>query len=193
MSGAVVGLSDMHYALLTKDDDTGVTYGPVTAISKQAVSAKISPKTNSATLYADDGPIDTSSTIGEVDVTIQLADLPMEVRAALLGHTMGDDGVILEKTTDVAPYVAFGFRSRKSNGKYRYVWLLKGQFAPPEDDYQTQNGQTSYQQPSITGTFVMRAYDSAYQAIADEDTALFTTGSTWFTTVPGGTSGTTGT
>lgn len=38
----------------------------------------------------------------------------------------------------IAPTLALGFKSKKNNGKYRYVWLLKGKFELTADEYDTE-------------------------------------------------------
>ena len=38
------------------------------------------------------------------------------------------DGVLDERREGEKPYLAIGWRFLKANGKYRYVWLLKGSF-----------------------------------------------------------------
>ncbi|MCL6443927.1 MAG: phage tail protein [Alicyclobacillus sp.] len=189
MGSAVIGMDQIHYAVLTADDGTSITYDTIKTIPG-AVSAKITTNVNSATNYGDDGPLETASVTTGITVDIQVADLPMEARADLLGNTLSTtDGTLTEKGTDLAPYVAFGFRSRKANGKYRYVWLVKGRFTPPEDDYQTKNDNITFQNPSISGTFVARLTDNVLRVMGDEDTTGFTGGSTWFDKVPGDTSG----
>ncbi|GMA48663.1 hypothetical protein GCM10025857_39730 [Alicyclobacillus contaminans] len=181
---AQVGLRNVHYAILTKDDETGVTYSTIKPIPG-VVTAKIQPKSNSATLYADDGPAETATTLGEIDADFEFSDLPVDIQADLLGHTVGSDGVLLKKSTDVAPYVAIGFVSQKSTGKDLYVWMLKGKAQVPEADFKTKEDKPDFGTTTLSFTFVRRNYDDAYQAVGDEDNATFTTGSTWFNSVPG--------
>lgn len=181
--GILIGLRDLHYAILISDDpNTGAVYEKPVRIA-QAINAKISPKQNTETLYADDGPFVTVASMGEVDVELEVSDLPLEVQAALLGHTISN-GVMIKKSTDIAPEVAIGFRSVKSNGKYRYVWLLKGKFHLPEEDYATKADKISFNTPKLKGTFVKRL-DDVWQYVADEDSLDFdpTIASSWFTSV----------
>jgi phi13 family phage major tail protein len=181
MAGVRVGLRDLHYALLTKDDETGVTYQDPVKIAG-AINAKISPKSNTETLYADDGPAETATSLGEIEVELEVKDLPLSVQAALLGHTVSN-GVMIKNAGDTAPYVAMGFRSKKSNGKYRYVWLYKGKFELPEEEFATQEDKPKFQTPKIKGTFIKREYDGAWQAVGDEDETGFTAGASWFDAV----------
>ncbi|SKA89706.1 phage major tail protein, phi13 family [Clostridium sp. USBA 49] len=172
-----IGMKDLYYAKLTKDDKTGVTYETPELISG-AISAKISPKSDTQTLYADDGAFETTSQLSEITVEIEMADLPLTAQSELLGHTL-TEGVLEAKNTDVAPYVAIGFRALKSNGKYRYYWLLKGKFEIPDDESQTKEDKAKFQTAKIKGTFVSRIYDGKWKLVGDEDeTGFDATG--WF-------------
>lgn len=178
----IVGVSNLHYALLTDDDENGASYSaPVRMVG--AIEIDIKPSVESATLFADDGPAETASTLGEIEVTINLADLPHAAQAAVLGHTLGADGVLLAKSTDSPPYLAIGFEALKANGKKRFVWLPKGKFQLPEENYKTKGENVEFQTPSITAKFVKRVYDTLWKKTADEDNTGYvsTTGDNWYT------------
>lgn len=179
--GVQVGLKDLHYAILTQDDANGVAYDTPVKIAG-AINATISPTTNTETMYADDGPAEVATALGEISVELQVKDLPLDAQAALLGHTVSN-GMLVKKATDQAPYVAIGFKSIKSNGKYRFVWLYKGKFTTPEQEYQTKEDAPTFQTPTISGSFVKRDFDEAWQVVGDEDMVGFTLASTWFNSV----------
>ena len=162
---------------------TGVSYAVPVKVPG-LVSADIKPGGNTDTLNADDGPYETASVLGDIDVTIEMADLPLSVQAALLGHTV-TDGVMIEKTTDVAPYVAIMFESEKANGSVRYIKLLKGKFSTPESNTQTKGNKVNFQTGKITGKFVKRQYDDAWRIMADTDASGYTTttGDNWYQSV----------
>ncbi|WP_085523850.1 major tail protein [Tuberibacillus sp. Marseille-P3662] len=165
---ARIGLRGMVYAILNQDDKNGVAYGEVKSIPG-AISATYTPATNSETLYADDGPYETATAIGASELEINAADLPFEAQSDLLGKTIGSDGTVLGKSSDNAPYAAFGFKSLKSNGKYRVKWFYKGKFRLPEESYQTKEDSPAFQSPTVTGTFVNREFDNAMEITGDED------------------------
>jgi phi13 family phage major tail protein len=183
MGGVRVGLDSLHYAILTQDDANGVAYNGPVAVDG-IISAKISAKENSATLYSDNRPSETSTALGEITVDFELKDIPLSLQAALLGHTI-TNGVIVRKSTDSAPYVALGFRSLKSNGKNRYIWLYKGRFGIPDDQYKTKEDKPDYQSQTMSGTFITLENNSQWKAEGDEDEAGFTAGATWFNSVYG--------
>lgn len=181
---AQIGLKNLYYATLAADTaDTATTYGAMKKITG-AISADIKPASNSATLYADDGPFDTATTLGEITVTLEMADLPLSVQAEILGHTL-DKGVMVYKATDKAPYVAIAFESEKSNGGTRYVKLLKGKFQELEESTKTKDDKVDFQTPKISGKFVCRTFDGAWKRTADTDAEGFvaTTGTDWYKTM----------
>jgi phi13 family phage major tail protein len=181
MPGVQVGLSDLYYAILTKDDSTGVNYqAPVKVIG--AINAKISPKSNTENLYSDDGVSETVTTLGEIEVELDVKDLPFSAQAALLGHSVSN-GILVKKATDTAPYVAIGFKSKKSNGKYRFVWLYKGKFQLPEREHKTMEDKPTFQTAKVKGFFIKRDNDQAWEITGDEDEVGFTVANTWFNNV----------
>jgi len=181
--GVLIGVRNLHYALLKTDDATGVTYDtPVSIPGVRTIDVK--PSSGVDTLYGDDAPFDIASYLGDIEVTIDTAELSVEDMAALLGHTVSK-GIIDFKSTDEAPYVAVLFESVKSNGKKRFVKLLKGKFAEPEENYQTKDSSVHWNTAKITGHFVVRTYDSAWKRVADEDGKDFeaATADAWYETV----------
>lgn len=177
-----IGLSDLYYAIVASDDANATTYDtPVRMMD--AVSAAVQPKTNMEVFYGDDGANDTATAIGEITVDFEVGLIPTEVSAALLGSSIGTDGTLLQKSTDVAPYVALGFRSIKANGKYRYKWLYKGKFQWLNETYKTMDGKPEGETEKLSGTFVRRQSDDSMQITADEDDPAFTGGANWFSQV----------
>ncbi|WP_433943463.1 major tail protein [Paenibacillus sp. SN-8-1] len=181
---AAVGLQDVYYAKLTKDDSTGVTYDTPKLMSP-AITANVSPTINSATLFGNDGPILTSNALGEITVEIGVADIPFDVYADLLGATVKADGLLVDNADDEAPEVALGYKRTMSDGTFRYVWLLKGKFQLPSDEATTKQGEVNFQTPTITGKFLKRQYDGNWRYRADSsNTASASLISSWFTAVP---------
>jgi phi13 family phage major tail protein len=178
-----IGLKNLYYAILTKDDSTGVAYNVPVKIAG-LISAKTSPASDTLTVYADDGPSEQVNQLGTIALDLETKDLPLEVQAALLGHTVSG-GMIIKKDTDIAPYVAIGYQSTKNNGKNRLMWLLKGKFSLPDDEDKTKEDKASAQTPKISGTFMRRDYDGQWQRVTDEDMASFipSVGQNWFTSV----------
>jgi len=182
---ATIGLRDVYYALLTNDPaDATPTYEPSKRLVG-AISANVNPNTSTATLFADDGPQDSATTMGEITVELNLSDIPLEAQAVLLGHTYAG-GLLIRRGGDTPPWLALAYRTLKSNGAYRYYWLAKGKFAIPQETYNTRADTIEFQTPTITGAFVKRDADDEWQRTADEDDTDFVPGweATWFSGGP---------
>lgn len=154
-----IGCDNLHYAIMTTEDTA--TSAPIYAELKSApgvMHININPNASLATAFFDDGPGDTASTLGNIDVEIQKNTLTTENKADLLGHTIDANGGVAYADDDTPPFVAIGFRTLKSNGKYRYVWLYKGRFADPEDNNETKADSINFQSDTISGQFVKLNY-----------------------------------
>ena len=66
----------------------------------------INPNTESATAFYDDGPAESASTLGEIEVTIEKSALGTKEIATLLGHSLDANGMVIYGANDVAPYGA---------------------------------------------------------------------------------------
>ena len=164
-----VGVDMLYYAILTQDDSGGVSYGTPVRIHN-LTNVGLNFNAQFGTFFADDGPRATHSQIGEVDVNLTVGDLTGEQVAALIGANYNSGtGLVDYAVTASAPEVAIGFRSKKSNGHYRYMWMLKGVFGVPDSEFQTQEGSINFQPQSITGKFMGRMNDDRVFRRVDTD------------------------
>lgn len=195
-----IGCDNLVYAKMTTEDTatSAPEYGTVTA-APGVMSININPNGSQETLFADDGPMETAATLGKIDVEIQKNELTSANKADLLGHAIDSNGAVVYGDSDVPPYVAIGFRTLKSNGKYRYVWLYKGKFTEPEDANETKGDSINFQADTISGQFTRLSYPYTiegrkirpwkYELDGDSDEASESTMSSWFTApvMPGAT------
>lgn len=178
-----IGLENLTVAKITKDEASEITYAQPVKLER-SIKAKISPKTSSEKLYSDDSVEDILNNFDSCDVEIELNQLTIASRALLQGSKV-IDGMLIENKDDIAPDIALGFRSKKSNGKYRYVWLLKGKFEHTEDEYETIGEKATPKTNTLKGSFYSRA-DGNWRIMEDEDaeTVNPATIKAWFTNVP---------
>lgn len=149
-----IGCDHLVYAIMSTEDTA--TSAPAYAAVKSApgvISININPNSSQETLFADDGPMETATTLGKIEVEINKAELTTENKADLLGHAIDSNGAIVYGDSDIPPWVAIGFRTLKSSGKYRYVWLYKGKFGDPEDNNETKGDSINFQTDTISGQF----------------------------------------
>ncbi|MNG96004.1 hypothetical protein D3C79_550550 [compost metagenome] len=180
--GVQIGVSNFVYALLLDDPTEGVaTYGATTRVPG-IISANVNPNSSNATLFAENGPYETASTIGEIGLELNVADLTFEHQAELFGHSIVN-GVLIRKSSDQPPWVAVGYKTLKSNGRSRYTWLAKGKFALPEQANETKGDSINFQTQTASGSFVKRECDDEWERHLDEDSVDYSPsqGTNWFT------------
>ncbi|UFT98091.1 hypothetical protein KO561_12855 [Radiobacillus kanasensis] len=175
-----VGLKNFHYAILTDDASTGATYEAPAKLA-EAVNVAVEPNIATGRLFGDNSVVSTSSKFNYAGVTIGTTKLPAKDEAALLGKTLGSDGVLRSK--GVAPYVAFGYEVEMDDGSSEFWWLLKGKFQEPSRTQNTGTDSIEYGQPTIVGEFIRRDFDKEWKFVGNEENIGFTAGATWFGSV----------
>lgn len=172
---STIGLKNVVIAPLTADTETELTYGTVRAVAG-AIEASVTPdNTDPNIMYADDIEFDTLYADPEITFKLKMADIPLTIQEMLFANTMDDNGVLLRTAQDKPPYFAVGFKSEKSNGKFRYVWLYKVRAKPLTENFATKEGDTiTRQNPEVEFTAIKRTHDGRYQAVADEGENGFT-------------------
>lgn len=154
MASMRIGCDNLVFAPLVKDNGTELTYGTAVPLPG-LMKIGITPNSSNATAFYDNGPAESAATMGAIEVSIDKSALSTAEEALLLGHTVdATTGVIVSAADDVAPEGAIGFRTLKSNGKYKYVWLLKGSFAEPEEETETKGESVNFQNNTLVGNFV---------------------------------------
>ena len=183
---STVGLKNMVIAPLTVDEETTITYGALQLVAG-AIEATITPEnTDPEVQYADDIEFDVLYPDPELSFKTKMADIPLSIQEAIFGNNIDDNGVLVRAAVDKPPYFAVGFKSEKSNGKYRFVWLYKVRAKPVTETYATKEGGTITRQTGeVEWTAIKRTHDGLYQAIADEGENGFTAlmGTTFLETV----------
>lgn len=177
---ATIGLRDLYRAPITVEESGEEKYGTPVRMAK-AISAEMSVEVAEAILYADDGADKVVKEFVSGELTLNVNDLTPADLAAILGQTQDDDQVVYAGENDDPPYMAIGFRAKKSNGMYKYIWLYKVKFAIPSESYQTKGDSIEFTTPEITGKFIKRP-DGLWKA---EHVALptETAAKSWFTAV----------
>lgn len=151
-----LGLKDLHYAKVTKNGDQR-SYGSPAVLAK-AIKVDLSTNMAEASLYADDTLAFNAKSFVDGKISLNVDDLTNEVIADLLGLEVDRDGVVYAGNEDEenAPIVALGFASKKSGGKYRYLWIYEVQFSLPPESYETKGEQIKIITPTIEGKIFKR-------------------------------------
>jgi phi13 family phage major tail protein len=186
---SVVGLRDLYIALVTQDDaaayaaDTPQAFAP-------AVTASHKPVSNKKTQYADDGPFDVLFNEGETVIDLEVTAIPLSLLALVLGKEFDTATGRMFDNGGIPPDVALSFRSKKSNGSYKYFQYLKGKFSAPGEDQATATDSPDPKTAKISFTAIKTTYEfdlgdineGVKRVVGDEDAADFA-GTSWFSAV----------
>ena len=184
---ATIGLDKLFYSPITLDNNGQETYGTPVQLAK-AISAELSVELNEAILYADDGQAESVKEFKSGSLSLNIDDFKPEAVAALLGAEIDENGVLVSRGEDNPNYVAIGFRARKANGKYRYFWLYRVQFAVPGTSLDTKGDSITFSTPTIEGTIFQRVKPDGrdkhpWKAEITEDGTNQTVINAWYTAV----------
>lgn len=162
---------DIYVAPVTQNDATAYAAGTPVKLAR-AISGKVSDKFSVEKIYSDDGVEDTVETYEGTDVEFEVNSLAPQDKAMLFGH-LYKNGWLVKNKDDKAPEVAVGYRAKKLNGKYEFVWLYVGTFGQGYDDnYQTQEDKVTTQTATLKGSFHERACDGNFETQVDESNLL---------------------
>ncbi len=172
---STVGIKNVVLAPLTEDTETTLTYGALQLLAG-AIDVQIAPQNADPDVqFFDDVEGSVVYPDPEIKVTMEQADIPLLLQEKILGNKIDQNGVLIRRASDSPPYYALGFKSEKSDGTYRHVWLYKGRATPITEQYHTREGKTVTRQTGkIEWTFIKRTHDGEYQALADEGQSGFT-------------------
>lgn len=164
----IIGLDNFYVAELTEDNSTETTYDTSQRIIN-ITQANINFNSSLATFFADNGPAVAYSQMGDVEVNINVADLTPSEYALLTGASRTDKGVVELDVEASPPELAVGFRAMKSNGEYRYMWLMKGKFSVPNANHQTKESSVNFQQQELSFRSLARVSDGLVMRRVDSD------------------------
>jgi len=146
----------MFYAPITEAPTTGFeTYGTPVMLAK-AISAELSIELAEATLFCDDGPSEVVKEFKGGKLTLGVDEIGRAAAEVLTGAKSDSKGVLVSSSEDSGQLVAVGFRAKKANGKYRYLWLYRVKFAVPSDSLATKGDSVSFQTAKIEGSIMQR-------------------------------------
>lgn len=148
------GVEGLVIAEVTGDDnktDGGYVFGAVEELMPVAEIGKEVEVSNEAHYY-DNQPMIIISGEGPDEITITGAGMLLEKLAKITGKSYDvTTGALIDGPRQVR-YFALGYKTKDSDGKYRYVWRLKGTFSIPADTHATEDDGTDANGTEITYT-----------------------------------------
>lgn len=150
----VKGFENIVLSKINIATDGTVTYEAPTPIPG-AISLELKPNTSSDKLYSDDTLEDVINTFDSIDVKLEINAMDVKNRALIQGAKVSS-GVLIESKNDIAPDFAMAFKAPKVNGKFMYVWVLRGKFLIPTESFETEADKVKAQTLTYEGTFSSR-------------------------------------
>lgn len=166
-----VGLKDIHVALVTKNDATGYTAGTPIKLAR-AISAKVSDKFSSEKLYSDDAVEETATNYEGTEIEMDVNALTPAEKAMLFGH-MYEKGYLVKGKDDKPNEIAFGYRVKRLNNKYDFVWYYSGKASDGmEETNETKAEKVSTQTDTVKLSCYAREYDGNFSCSVDESNLI---------------------
>ena len=151
------GVDNFYFAEVTKDDAEGYECGTPIHIPVQEVG-KSTDSSSEAHYYDNKAMIVVNSESADT-ITLTLAPPALETLAKLIGKSFDASTGMLVDSPRQNKYFAIMYRTKGTDGGYRYVSRLKGQFNIPEETVTTENDGTDTSNTSIEFTGIYTEHE----------------------------------
>ena len=149
----IVGAKHLTWApYVSGGDGSAVTYGTGTAEVDKVVRVDMSEERGDVDFHADDHRIDRDNSINSASVSIEVAQLTLEMREGMLGHVKSSNDYTV--TDAASPFVGVGFCLKeryKGTVTYRTYWYYKVQFSEGQRSFNTKGENLEFQTESLEG------------------------------------------
>lgn len=133
---------------------------PVAEVSKTVETA-------SDTKYYDNQPMIVINSEGPDTITLTTSVPGLDMHAKITGKSFDKDtGMLVEGDRDTK-YYALGYRTKGTDGKFRYVVRHKGTFGIPDETSQTEDNGTTSNNQSLTFTAIKTKHRFAHGKLED--------------------------
>lgn len=151
------GVDNFYFAEVTKDDADGYECSTPIHIPVQEVG-KTTDSSSEAHYYDNKAMIVVNSESADT-ITLTLAPPALETLAKLIGKSFDATTGMLVDSPRQNKYFAIMYRTKGTDGGYRYVSRLKGQFNIPEETVTTENDGTDTSNTSIEFTGIYTEHE----------------------------------
>lgn len=168
------GVDNLVAAEIISDDKENFETGEVFEIAGVAEISKTT-ETSSETKYYDNIAALVLNSEGADEISITCSIPELATYAKLVGKQIDTDtGAMIDGERE-PKYYSLGYRTKKTDGTYRYVWRLKGMFAIPDETSATENDGTDTNNMELTYTGISTTHkftknDKPAKAVVVDDT-----------------------
>lgn len=151
------GVDNFYFAEVTKDDSTGYECSTPVHIPVQEVG-KSTDSSSEAHYYDNKAMIVVNSESADT-ITLTLAPPALELLSQMTGKSFDSTTGMMVDSPRQNKYFAIMYRTKGTDGGYRYVSRLKGQFNIPEETVTTEDDGTDTSNTQIEFTGIYTEYE----------------------------------
>ena len=145
------GVDDLYVAEVLEDDEDGYVCNSPIHLAPVAEIGKTTDSASEAHYYDNKAMIVINSESADT-ITITLAPPELKKLAQIIGKSFDESTGMLVDSPRQTRYFALMYRTKGTDGQYRYVSRLKGQFAIPDETSATENDGTDTNNTQIEYT-----------------------------------------
>ena len=151
------GVDKFHFAEILQDDASGYSCGPLQHVPVQEIG-KNTDSSSEAHYYDNKAMIVVNSESADT-ITLTLAPPELKKLCAMIGKSFDPDTGMMVDSPKQNKYYAITYRTKGTDGGYRYVSRLKGQFNIPEEVVHTEDDSTDTNNVQVTFTGIYTEYE----------------------------------
>jgi phi13 family phage major tail protein len=151
------GVDNFYFAEVTQDDSNGYVCGTPVHIPVQEVGKSVDAASEAH--YYDNKAMIVVNSEGPDTITLILAPPALDKLATLIGKSFDATTGMMVDSPRQNKYFAIMYRTKGTDGGYRYVSRLKGQFNIPEETVTTENDGTDTSNTSIEFTGIYTEHE----------------------------------
>lgn len=154
------GIDSVYYAKVLSDTKDEITFDTPKYLCPVAELGKTTEASSEAHYYDNKALISLTSE-GADEVTLTTSAIPIDVLAEITGKYFDETLGVMAENSGIAPDIALMYRTKGTDGQYRYVTRYKMKASIPEEAVATEDDGTDANGQELTLTGVSTVHEFA--------------------------------
>lgn len=155
------GVEDLYFAEVLEDSEENYTTGTPKRLGYTATIAK-EVETSSETHFYDNKGMIVINAKGAETFTFTVAPPSLAILAEITGQAFDAQAGMMIEGNIKPKMFAVGYKAKGTDGFWRFVWKLKGQFAVPSEEVNTESDSIDTTNTELTFTAVSTVHKFEY-------------------------------